>query len=312
MTHDSPLATAARLRGLIPATHTPFTSDGGLALDVVERQAAHLEGLGIETVFIGGSTGESPSLTLQERLDLARRWSEVVRGTRLRVVVHVGANCLHDAATLAGQAERLGAVAISALAPSYFKPRTIETLVDSMAIIAAAAPETPFYYYDIPQLTGIQVPVTDFLARAAERIPTLAGAKFSGPDLLAYQQALRIDGGRFAVPFGTDEWLLAALALGAEAAVGSSYNFAAAIAIRLWRAFEAGDLATARAEQWRSGQLIHVLAGFGYMAAAKALMEMLGVPVGPPRLPTGGLTAADRGALRERLEALGAFAWLEP
>jgi len=302
----------ARLRGLIPATHTPFTADGTLALDVVERQAAHLERLGIETVFIGGSTGESQSLTLQERLDLALRWSEVVRGSGLRLVVHVGANCLSDAATLAGQAERLGAAAISALAPSYFKPRTIETLVESMAMVAAAAPTTPFYYYDIPQLTGIQLPVTDFLARAADRIPSLAGAKFSGPDLLAYQQALRIDGGRFTVPFGTDEWLLAALALGAESAVGSSYNFAAAIATRLWRAFTAGDLAAARTEQWRSGQIIQLLAGFGYMAAAKAVMEMLGVPVGPPRLPHAPLHVADRAALRAALDRLGAFAWLEP
>src|SRR5690349_7666424 len=118
-----------RLAGLIAATHTPFNADGVLNLSAVEKQAAHLLANNISIAFIGGTTGESHSLTLEERLQLARRWLEVARGTRLKVVVHVGSNCLGDARTLAAQAQGLGAQAIAATAPSYFKPSNLDALI---------------------------------------------------------------------------------------------------------------------------------------------------------------------------------------
>ena len=137
------MTTHSPLHGLVTATHTPFHSDGSLNLTAVEKQAAHLLNRGIRMAFIGGSTGESQSLSLDERRALAQRWAEVAQGTSLRLVVHVGSNCLVDARALASQAERLGAVAISALAPSYFKPRDLDALVACCADIAAAAPSTP-------------------------------------------------------------------------------------------------------------------------------------------------------------------------
>lgn len=299
--------TAHPLHGLVTATHTPFHTDGSLRLDIVEAQASHLARNGVGTVFIGGSTGESASLTLQERLALAERWFEVTRGSTLRVVVHVGANCLEDSRTLAAQAARLGATAISALAPSYFKPRSVDVLVDSCAHIASAAPDTPFYYYDIPALTGVNLNSAEFLAKAAQRIPSLAGLKYTNPDLMTYQYCLRSG---YDVPFGIDEHLLGALALGAKGTVGSGFNFAAPVYHRLLRAFESGHLDQARIEQFRGVQLIHCLAQRGYMASAKALMAMLGVEVGPPRLPNPQLSAAEVHALRRDLDALGFFDWI--
>src|SRR5688572_32812788 len=91
---------AIPLHGLIPAVHTPFQADGSLHLEVVEKQAAHLVKNGLEFAFVGGSTGESHSLSLEERRALARRWGEVTRGAALKVIMHVGANCLADARAL--------------------------------------------------------------------------------------------------------------------------------------------------------------------------------------------------------------------
>src|SRR5215207_876047 len=145
------------LHGLVAAAHTPFHADGSLKLSIIETQAAHFLRNGIKTAFIGGSTGESSSLSLEERRALAQRWSEVTRGTELRMVVHVGSNCLADARNLAEKAQALGATAISALTPSYFKPRSVEVLIDCCVEIASAAAETPFYFYDIPSLTGVSL-----------------------------------------------------------------------------------------------------------------------------------------------------------
>lgn len=304
--------TVTRLRGLVAATHTPFDRDGQIALDVVEKQAEHLARNGIATAFIGGTTGESSSLRVDERLQLAERWVAVTKGTALRVVVHVGANSLEDACDLTAHAGRLGVSAVSALAPSYFKPRSIDVLIDCCRHIATAAPETPFYFYDIPSMTGVNLSMPDFLDAATDRLPTLTGLKFTNPDLMAYQRCLRSQSSRFDVPWGVDEYLLAALSLGAEGAVGSSYNFAAPIYLEVIRAFQAGDLETARASQFRSVQLITLLASHGYMAAAKAVMGWLGVPVGPPRLPNASLTAEQSKSLREGLEQLGFFDWVAP
>lgn len=301
------------LHGLVAATHTPFHPDMSLNLSVVEAQAAHLLRSGVQTVFIGGSTGESHSLSLQERLDLAQRWSDVVRGTTLRVVVHVGSNCLEDAAALAAQAEKLGAVSISALAPSYFKPRSLDVLIQCCARIAAAAPQTPFYFYDIPVLTGVSFSMPDFLEQAAERIPTLAGLKFTNPDLMAYQQCLRLknpQGTPWDLPFGVDEHMLGALAMGAKGAVGSGFNFAGPIYNRLLAAYAAGNMEAAREEQFRGVQIIQLLASFGYMGAAKALMGMQGVNVGPARLPNTSLDTAQWARLRTSLETMGFFDWI--
>ncbi len=299
-----------KLHGLVAAVHTPFDLQGQLHLEVVVKQAEYLLSKGVFTVFIGGSTGESHSLTVDERLVLAQRWSDVVRGTKLQLVVHVGSNCITDARHLASQAQTLHADAISALAPSYFKPKSLDSLVSCCADIAGAAPELPFYFYDIPVLTGVQFSMPEFLRLASARIPTLAGIKFTNSDLMSYQRCLHFENGRFDIPWGVDEYLLAALALGGVGGVGSSYNFAAPIYHRMIKAFHQNDLETARREQFCSVQLIDLLSRFGYMGAAKTVMNFLGVDVGPARLPNTNLTAEEVTTLRKSLESLGFFDWV--
>lgn len=301
-----------RLTGLIAAPHTPMKADGSLNLDAVEPLAAHLLRHGITGVFIAGTTGEGHSLAVDERTQLAHRWKEVLRGTPMKLIVHVGHNCLEDARALAADAESLGADAIGALAPSYFRPATVSDLVDCCATIAAAAPEIPFYYYDIPVWTGLTLPADAFLAEAETRIPTLAGIKYTNPDFARFLRCLRHAGGAFDILHGTDEALLAGLTAGARGAVGSTYNFAAPIYHHILRAFGEGDLEAARAEQEKSVRLIQMIASHGFMPAAKAVMGLVGVDCGPPRLPLRALAAAQVAALREDLERLGFFDWIRP
>jgi len=117
---------------------------------------------------------------------------------------------------------------------------------------------------------------------------------------------------RFDIPFGFDEMLLAALALGATGAVGSSFNFAAPIYLRVIGAFQRGDFTAAREEQMKSVRIIRALASHGYMGAAKAVMAMLGVEVGPPRLPCAALDAGQTRALHAELEEMDFFHGVNP
>lgn len=292
------------------APFAPLRADGSLNLPCIERQAEHLLRWGVSMVFVNGTTGECTSLTIEERRSIARRWCEVARGTSLRVAVHVGSNCLADSRLLAAEAEAQGAASISVFAPSYFRPQDLEALIDWCARIAEAAPRTPFYFYDIPSFTRVALSMPEFLARAPARIPTLVGLKFTNPDLMAYQLCLRAGGGRFDVAYGCDEWLLAALALGARGAVGSTYNLAAPLYQRLWNAFADGDLETARQEQFRAVQLIELLARYGFLPAAKATMGWVGVDVGPARPPHRSLEPQTLSRLQTDLEQLGFFEWI--
>jgi N-acetylneuraminate lyase len=294
------------LTGLIPATYTPFLADGRLNVEGVDAQAELVRGSGLASVFIGGTTGECASLSVAERKALAERWVRVAGGA-MRVAVHVGSNCQGDAIELARHARDAGAAAVAVLAPNYFKPATVEDLVAFCAPIAAEADPLPFYFYDIPGMTGVRLSMSAFLREAKFRIPTLKGLKFSNTDLVELQECVRLDDGGFDILFGSDECLLAGLTFGVQGAVGSTYNFAAPVYQRIQAAFDKGDLTTARAEQAKSVALVRTLGEFGYLAASKALMAMLGVDCGPIRPPLRNLTRPERETLWERLAPLDVF-----
>lgn len=208
---------------------------------------------------------------------------------------------------LAGHARGVGAAAISVMAPSYFKPAAVADLIDFCAPIAAEADPLPFYFYDIPVMTGVRLRTSEFLYQARFRIPTLRGLKYSNDDLMGLQECVRLENGAFDVLFGSDECLLAGLSLGIRGAVGSTYNFAAPVYQRLIKAFEKHDLETARTLQGRSVDLVRTLSEYGFLAASKTLMGMLGVDCGPVRPPLRNLTPEHRQTLYERLCALDVF-----
>lgn len=296
-----------RLGGLIAAPYTPFTPGGDLALGVIERYAAHLSSVGVNGAFICGTTGEGLSMTSAERMAVAERWTGATRGGGLSVVVHVGHTSQRDAMELARHAAKVGASATAALAPFFFKPASVKALVEFVRPIAAAAPELPFYYYNIPSMTGSAFAMADFLDAAADRIPNLRGIKYTHGDLMDYQRCRAAFGGRYEIAWGVDEMLIGGLAAGAEAAVGSTYNYAAPVYTRMITAFRAGDMDTARACSSQAVELVAILLKHGVLRTGKATMAMIGLDVGPTRSPVAPLDADEIAVVRAAYERAGLF-----
>ena len=294
------------LHGLTAAPFTPFHPDGRLNSSLIPVYARFLRDNGVKSAFVCGTTGEGPSMTVEERLEVAAAWVKS-KDEPFRVIVHVGNNCQADAIHLAEHARQIGADAVSALAPFFFKPQGVEDLVSWCATIAEAAAPLPFYYYHMPSFTGVNFPMAGFLAAAKSRIPTLAGIKYTFEDLADYQACLNLDAGWFDVLFGRDELLIEALKVGAKGAVGSTYNYAAPLYLRLIEAFNRGDLKTAAALQKNSVRMIEICNSVGvtHLAASKALMQTLGIDCGPVRLPLRRLTPEQTASLGQQLEALG-------
>ena len=295
------------LTGLIAASYTPFDTTGRLNLEVVPAMAEHFREVGISGVFVAGTTGESHSLSLAERIDLTDAWCEAAQ-KQVPVIAHDGSNSQPDAIELASRAARAGVQGIGVMAPSFFKPATIERLIDYCEPIAKAASDVPFYYYHIPQMTGVEVQVAEFLEQAADRIPNLAGVKYSGSDLMDVQECLHAQEGRFDVLFGQDQNLLAGLSLGLRGAIGSTYNYAPGIYHRVVEAFESGDLELARREQATSVKLVRLLMPFGVLAAGKEIMRLIGIDCGAVRSPLAPIGPGEARNLYEALKHLDVFA----
>lgn len=295
------------LCGLIAAPFAPFYSDLSLNLNLIESFAKSLKAAGANGVFVCGTTGEFASLSVAERMQIAESWVKSARKHGLKTVLHVGDNCLAHAVELAAHAERLKADALSAVSPCYFKPDSPKSLVDFLAAIAQAAPSLPFYCYDIPRMTGVHLSVSQLIAQARQSIPTFRGAKFTNPNLVEWQLCKALDDGRLNLLFGCDEMLLAALSLGADGAVGSTYNYLTPLYRKMIDAWRQNDLQTARKCQLQSARLASLLSEFGPLPAGKSLLKRIGFDFGTVRPPLRPLSKNEQAAFDERVDQLHIF-----
>lgn len=143
-----------KLEGLVAATFGSFNDDGSLNLSLIPAIVDKMIDDGLTGVFICGTNGEGPNLTIEERMAVAEAYVKEAN-KRILVFVHVGHSAIAESKKLAAHAAHIGADAISSVAAFYFKPASAQNLVNCMAEIAAAAPSLPFYYYHIPHLTGV-------------------------------------------------------------------------------------------------------------------------------------------------------------
>lgn len=295
-----------KITGLIAATFAAYNEDGSINLEIIPAIVDKMIKDGLTGVFICGTNGEGPNLTTEERMQVAEAYVNAAN-KRILVLVHVGHSSIAECRKLASHAEKIGADAISSVAAFYFKPSTVKNLVDSMAEIASAAPNTPFYYYSIPALTGVGMDMIDFLAQAEGVIPTLAGIKYTASTLHEYQACLNYKNGKFDILFGYDEMLLPALAVGAKGAVGSTYTFAAPLYLKVMQLYQEGKAEEAAAMQLHSVNMVRCLVKYPPIPAQRAIMKMEGFELGNCRLPLVPLTSEEEAKFKSSLEEIDFF-----
>ncbi|MDN3682833.1 dihydrodipicolinate synthase family protein [Vibrio tapetis subsp. quintayensis] len=281
-----------KLSGLIAAPHTPFDAANKVNFGAIDQIAELLIDQGVTGAYVCGTTGEGIHCSVEERKAIAQHWVKAAGG-KLDLIIHTGALSIIDTLELTRHAEELDILATSAIGPCFFKPGNVEDLVEYCAQVAAAAPSKGFYYYH-SGMSGVNVDLEQFLIQADDRIPNLSGAKFNNVDLYEYQRCVRVANGKFDIPFGVDEFLPAGLAVGAVSAVGSTYNYAAPLYLKIIEAFNKGDQAQVAALMDKVIALIRVLVEYGGVAAGKAAMELHGIDAGNPRSPIRPLTAAQK------------------
>ncbi|MGR5280097.1 dihydrodipicolinate synthase family protein [Photobacterium damselae] len=292
-----------KLTGLIAAPHTPFDTNGNVNFAAIDQIAAHLIKDGVKGVYVCGTTGEGIHCSVEERKAIAERWVSASQG-QLKITLHTGALSIVDTLELTRHAETLDIFATSAIGPCFFKPGSVDDLVEYCATVAAAAPSKGFYYYH-SGMSGVNLDMEQFLIKADKKIPNLSGIKFNSSDLYEYQRCLRACDGKYDIPFGVDEHLPGALAVGAIGAVGSTYNYAAPHFTKMIEDFNNGDHAAVVKGMDNVIALIRVLVEFGGVAAGKAAMALHGIDCGDPRLPLRALTAEQKETVVAKMRDAG-------
>lgn len=296
------------LSGLISAPFTPMNADTTVNVDAIPAYADFIAAKGcVNGVFVCGTSGESVSLTTEERKAVAAAWVKAAAG-RFKVIVHVGGMSQPQCVELAAHAQEVGADMIAAMPPCFFKPANVQTLIDFLKPVAAAAPQLPFFYYHMPSLTGVYLPVPVLLSEGGKQIPTLRGVKFTHNDLMEMQMCLAVEGGRYEVLNGFDEILIAGVACGCLGGVGSTYNYVPGLYQEILDASAAGDMDKAREASAKVVKIIEVLIKHGGgTRAGKIFMKLAGFDCGPCRLPIAPCSDQELEQTRQELEQTDFF-----
>lgn len=297
-----------KIKGLIDAPFTPFHEDGSLNLAPIPEYAALLARNGLKGVFINGSSGEGYMLTEEERMQLAEAWMAAVPKD-FKVIVHVGSTSVMSSRRLAAHAQKIGAWGIGAMATPFPKIGNIEQLCRYCEEIASAAPELPFYYYHIPAFNGAFLSMYDFLKAVDGRIPNFAGIKYTFESLYEYNRCRRYQNGKFDMLHGQDETILPCLAMGgAQGGIGGTTNYNGRCLTGILEAWEKGDLEKARQLQDFAQDVIDVICNFrGNIVGGKRIMKLIGLDLGPNRVPFMSVTEEEEQELRRQLEAIDFF-----
>ncbi|KAJ1459884.1 hypothetical protein M885DRAFT_560119 [Pelagophyceae sp. CCMP2097] len=292
-----------RLEGLMAAVFTPFDGEGEINLAAIPQQWQYLQSTGIQWVFVCGTTGESLSLTVEEREALTEAWAK----TEANVVVHVGAEALKDAQRLAAHAAKHGAKAIGAMPPTFLRPANAKAAAAFLVSTCKAAPFIPCYYYHIPSMTNVYINLIDLvfeidsIGQGFDANGSFAGIKDTGleasPGFVDALEVMRYKEGKYEVLGGREELMLPALAVGIKGFVGSQFNYAGDLFNMIREAFAKEDHTSQDLQklQMRAIDLISAWRAPAGVDGNKRFAQLAGLPVGdarPPALPVADAAVA--------------------
>ncbi len=285
---------ADQFHGAWPALLTPSTQDGGVNVSALRDLSTHLLEKGIGGLYLCGSTGEGVFLSEPERRRVAEVVMDVVND-RVPVIVHVGTVATRHAVALAEHARDLGASGVASILPPF--GRGLEEIYRHYEAIAAAVPDLPFY----PYLFGGEADARSLMSGLLERIPTVAGAKYTGPNIHELQAIVGMRAIGWTIFSGMDEQCLFAAMVGSPANIGSTLNLMPGVYREIRSAYEIGEVLRARDLQLRVNRVTRVLQDYGFWGALFEALRLTGLNCGAPRLPRAALPLERRSALCEAL-----------
>jgi 4-hydroxy-tetrahydrodipicolinate synthase len=290
-----------RFGRVLTAMITPFTSDGQLDLDGAQTLARWLVDNGNDGLVIAGTTGESPTLTQDEQIDLIATVCEAVD---VPVVAGAGSNDTRVAIENSRRAAEVGATALLQVAGYYNRPSQAGLSAHFRA--CAEASDLPNIIYDIPVRTGRKI-ATSTLVELATEVPNIVGLKDAAGSPAETARLLDLAPDGFEVYSGDDALTLPLLSIGAVGTIGVATHWVAQEVSDMFAAFHAGDVGKAAAINRALIPSYEFETGDAAPnpVPSKCVMRVLGLPGGPCRLPMGPEPEGLEDEARALLEGLG-------
>jgi 4-hydroxy-tetrahydrodipicolinate synthase len=291
----------ARFGRVVTAMATPFDADGGLDLDGAATLARWLVDHGNDGLVVAGTTGEAPTLSDDEKVEL---WRAVRAAVDVPILAGTGSNDTRHTIGLSERAAAEGVDGLLLVSPYYNRP-TAAGIEAHMRAVAAAV-DLPIAMYDVPTRTARAIP-TDVVIRLAHEVPGIVALKDAGGDPGATARVVAEAPTSFDVYSGDDSLTFPLLAVGAVGVVGVATHWSGPQHAELIAAVDKGDLARAREVNATLLDSFDVEVGPTWVqaSAVKAALEALGLPGGDTRLPLAPLDEAVRTAVRGVLDGLG-------
>ena len=297
-----------KYEGIIPALYACYDANGAVSIEGVKALTKWYIEKGVQGLYVGGSSGECIYQSKEERKAVLEAVMEVARG-KLTIIAHIACNNTADSQELAAHAESLGVDAIASIPPIYFKlpPHAIAKYWNDMS---AAAPNTDFIIYNIPQLAGVALSVP--LLNEMMKNPRVIGVKNSSmptQDIQMWRDEGIKAGRDFVVFNGPDEQLISGLVMGATGGIGGTYGAMPQLYLKLYECVKSGDLATALDIQNDCCRIIYKMCsthGNMYGVIKEILRKLEGVDCGSVRLPLAELIEADYPIVDECVEMIKA------
>ena len=291
-----------QFKGVFPAAITPMLPDGGLNEDAYRRVLEFNIEAGAHGFWLAGGTGESVLLEDDENRRIAELAVDVCRDKAI-TIQHVGAITTRRAAALAEHAASVGSDAICCV-PTFFYPRSDAEVVEHYRAVAAAA-DLPFFCYNLPQCTGVEI-TEDLMKNLQDSVPQLTGLKHSSSNFSNIRAFSEMG---LAVFTGSSYWMLPAMTTGAVGCIDGPPGLAPDYWVAIFEAFHAGDLDRAGKVQAEASQMVEKLItlfeGSRYIAICKlVLSHRLGIECGDPRLPAMPLTDEQRSVVLDTVAQL--------
>ena len=289
-----------KYRGIIPAFYACYASDGSISTEGVKALTRHLIAKGVKGVYVGGSSGECIYQHPDERKAVLEAVMSEAKG-KITVIAHVACNNTADSVELA---EKCGVDAIASIPPIYFHLPN-DAIAAYWNAMSAAAPNTEFVIYNIPQLAGTALTMP--LLQTMLKNPNVIAVKNSSmptQDIQLFKdagiQARGEDG--FAVFNGPDEQFVSGRVMGADGGIGGTYAVMPELFIRMNELIEKGDIPTARAIQYKADRIIYKMCeakGNLYAVMKEILRRMYGLELGGVRAPLANLAPEDEAVVAE-------------
>lgn len=282
----------SKYQGVIPAFYACYDEQGAIDPRRIRAFAAHLAQKGVKGLYVGGSSGECIYHSVAERKEVLENVMAEVGG-KLTVIAHVACNNTADSRELAAHAQSLGVDAIAAIPPIYFHLPPY-AIADYWNDISAAASETDFIIYNIPQLAGVALTLP--LLREMRKNPRVIGVKNSSMPTQDIQMWKDEGGKDFVVMNGPDEQFISGLAMGATGGIGGTYAVMPELFLKMWELFGKSEMESARVVQNDICRIIYKMceAHGNLYAVMKAVLAKHGMALGSVRRPLPALAGEDR------------------